>query len=48
MYTYKVEFYVNGRRTEQIIRANSYNDARKLIEAQYANCKVSFASIRLV
>lgn len=34
---YKVVFKVSGTRSEQIVRANSQSDAKKLIEAQYGS-----------
>ena len=45
MSSYKCIFYVNGRRTEQIVAAYTSMDARKLIEAQYANCKIQFVAV---
>ena len=48
MSRYKCVFYVNGRRTEQIVAANNSIDARKLIEAQYSGCKVQFITVNLV
>ena len=45
MSKFKCVFSVNGRRTEQIVAAGTSYDARKLIEAQYPNCKISFVSI---
>ncbi len=44
MANYLVKFTVNGRRTEQVVAANSTSDAKKLIEAQYAGQKISFLS----
>lgn len=42
MYTFKIKFRVDGRQTEQIVRAQSKFDAEKLIKAQYPNSKISF------
>ena len=44
MNKYKFVFTVNGRRTEQIVAASCQLDARKLIEAQYPNCKIVILS----
>ena len=48
MGNYKCVFYVNGRRTEQLVAAYTSMDARKLIEAQYANCKIQFVTVNRV
>ena len=42
MRKYKIEFYVNGIRTEKIVTANDPYNAKKLIEAEYPNCKIQF------
>lgn len=42
---YKVSFSVDGRRTEQVVVANSSYDAKKLIEAQYPSSKIIFWSV---
>ena len=44
MNKYKCVFTVDGRRTEQIITANTSFDAKKLIEAQYQNCRILWTS----
>ena len=44
MNTYCLTFTVNGKRTEQIVRARSINEARNLIRAQYAGCNINFIS----
>lgn len=41
MCSYKVTAYVDGRRTESIIRAYSQMDAEKLFRAQYSACKIT-------
>ncbi|MBO5571553.1 MAG: hypothetical protein J5926_02420 [Ruminococcus sp.] len=46
MRDYLVTFLVNGRRTEQTVRAQSQIDARKLIEAQYAGQRISFMGVK--
>ena len=46
MHQYKITFSVDGRRTEQIVSANSTYDAKRLIEAQYPNCKINFLNIK--
>lgn len=45
MSQYKVVFSVNGRRTEQYVNAFNTNDAKKIIEAQYAGQKIIFFSV---
>lgn len=44
MNTYRLTFTVNGKRTEQIVKANSTNDARNLIKAQYQGARINFIS----
>lgn len=44
MYTFCLTFTVNGKRTEQIVRAHTIMDARKLIEAQYQGCSIRHIS----
>jgi len=44
MNSYRLTFTVNGKRTEQIVRAHSINDAKKMIMAQYAGANVRFIS----
>ena len=45
MRDYLVKFSVDGRRTEQIVKARSVTDAKRLIEAQYAGCKIHFHTV---
>ncbi len=48
MYRYKCVFYVNGIRTETIVNASSWDQAKKLVEAQYSSAKItSFNATRL-
>ena len=44
MKNYRLTFTVNGKRTEQIVRANSMNDAKKIILMQYAGANIRFVS----
>ena len=44
MYTFCLTFTVNGKKTEQIVRAHTIGDARKLIEAQYQGCSIRHIS----
>ena len=44
MNTYYLTFTVNGKRTEQTVRARSMMDAKRLILAQYSGCRVNFIS----
>lgn len=43
---YECTFYVDGIRTEEIVKAYGSSDARKLIEARYPNSKIKFSSIQ--
>jgi len=40
MNSYKILFYVNNTRTEQIVKANSFSEAQNLIKAQYPGSKI--------
>lgn len=40
MKQYQVTFTVNGKRTQQNVSANSYSDAKKLVQAQYSGSNV--------
>ena len=42
MQQWKCSFSVDGRRTEMIVAANSQYAAKKLVEAQYAGCKITW------
>ena len=44
MNTYYLTFTVNGKRTEQAVRARTIADARNLIRVQYAGCNINFIS----
>ena len=44
MNTYYLTFTVNGKRTEQAVRAKTMTDAKNLIRAQYAGSSISFIS----
>lgn len=46
MNTYQIKFYVNGKPTEQIVKAMSSTDAKKLIQTQYAGQKINFTLIK--
>ena len=48
MNSYKVVFYVNNRRTEQIVSAQNSTDAKRFIEAQYAGAQIRFVSVTKV
>ena len=45
MSTYKITFSVNGTRSEQIVKANSSIDAKKLVQMQYTNQRITFYSV---
>ena len=40
MHQYKVEFRVDGHRTETVVSAHGMSEARKLVEAMYNGCDV--------
>lgn len=44
MYTYKLTFTVNGKRTETYVRATSSMDAQRLVRSQYAGANINFIS----
>ncbi len=44
MKSYRLTFTVNGKRTEQIVRANSMMEAKALIKAQYQGARINFIS----
>lgn len=44
MNTYRLTFTVNGKRTEQIVRAYSMTEARNIIKAQYQGARINFIS----
>lgn len=43
--TYYVKFAVDTLHTEAVIKAYSESDAKKLLEKQYSDCKVTFSDI---
>lgn len=44
MKSFRLTFTVNGKRTEQIVKAHTIDDARRLIRAQYAGANINFIS----
>lgn len=42
MFQFECSFMVNGRKTVEIVSANSQIDAKKIIEARYAGSTISF------
>lgn len=42
--TYRLTFTVNGRRTEEIVRATSINEARAIINDKYRGQRINFIS----
>jgi len=47
MHKYLCVFFVDGRKCEQTITARSDHEAKKNIEAQYSNSKITWASCRM-
>lgn len=41
---YRLTFTVDGRRTEQVVRAYSLNEAKAIIKSQYQGCRINFIS----
>lgn len=46
MKQFKVNFTVNGKRTEQYVSATGFTEAKKIIEAQFANSKVTIINVQ--
>lgn len=44
MNAYKLTFTINGKRTEQIVKATSLTSAKSIIKAQYPGAKINFIS----
>lgn len=44
MNTYRLTFTVNGKRTEQAVRANDMMAAKNIIRVQYQGCTINFIS----
>lgn len=45
MNTYKVIFTVDGKRTEQVVKASSNEEAKKIIKNMYYGSKITFTGI---
>ena len=48
MNQYKVEFYVNGKRSETVVSATDAFNARKIVEAQYSGNRVTIIRVTRV
>lgn len=48
MHTYIIIFNVNGHRCQETVSANSYNDAKKVIEGRYRGADLYFSSYKQV
>lgn len=44
MNTYRLTFTINGRRTEQIVKAHSLSEARRIIRSQHEGTNINFIS----
>ncbi len=44
MNTYRLTFTINGKRTEQIVKASSLNAAKDIIKSMYPGARISFIS----
>ena len=40
MYDYLCDFTVNGKRTQQTVKATDFQSAKRIIEAQYAGARI--------
>ena len=47
-YTYIIIFNVDGHRTQETVSANSYNDAKRIIEARYRGANLYFSSFKQI
>lgn len=45
MNTYKVIFTVDGKRTEQVVKASSNEEAKKIIKNMYYGSRIVFTGI---
>lgn len=45
MYSYKIDFTVNGIRTRLTVQAKTPMDAKRLVQAQYAGSHITFWSV---
>ena len=43
LHKYECNFYVNGRRTQEIVSAVDMTAAKKLIETKYGDAKITWA-----
>ena len=48
MHIYVIIFNVDGHRTQETVTANSYNDAKKIIEAHYRGASLYFSSYKQI
>ena len=46
MSQWKCIFSVNGKRTETVVAAYTSIDAKKIVEAQYSGCKITWWSCK--
>lgn len=44
MKSFRLTFTVNGKRTEQIVNANTLTEAKNIIKSQYSGAKINFIS----
>ena len=42
MHEYECSISINGKRTVEIVFAKTSIDARKIVEAKYPNCKITW------
>ena len=48
MHQYLCSFSIDGKRTEQIVSANGMLEAKKIIEAQYKGCRITWWNVKRV
>lgn len=46
MKQFKCEISINGKRSVVTVSANNSIDAKRFVEAQYPNCKITFWNVK--
>lgn len=46
MNNYEINCSINGKRTVQVVAANTSHDAKELLKAQYPGAKISVVNIK--
>ena len=48
MKTFKIVFNLDGHRTIEYIKAVTYNDAKKILEARYKGCNIYISHCEII